>query len=158
MPTLPIQVRGAAKTDIPFITSSWLRSYRDGYLVRAIPNTVYYYQHHKILEHLLPRSIVLVACNEQDPDQILGWICAEVIDTALVVHYVYTKQPFRKFGIAKRLVDLLQETEQPPAVMVTHNTQMARPIIKAKKWIYNPYLLFSTLPADWSYDEEESNQ
>ena len=158
MPVLPIQVRKAGRADIPFITSSWLRSFRDGYLVRSIPNTVYYYQHHKILEALLPRSVVLIACNEENPDQILGWICAEVVDTALVIHYMYVKQPFRKFGIAKRLVGILEESESPPAVMVTHSTPISRPIIKDKGWVYNPYLLFATLPADWNHDEEEGNE
>ena len=154
MPVLPIQIRKAQKSDIPFITSSWLRSNRDGFMVRSVPNTVYYYKHHKILESLLPRGIVIVACNEEDPDQILGWCCAEVLDTALVIHYIYIKQPFRRFGIASRMIALLKQTEQPPAIMVTHSNPMVRPLIKERKWVYNPYLLFSSLPEDWASDED----
>ena len=59
--TLPIELRRARKSDIPFITSSWLKSNRYGYLPQSIPNTVYYHQHHKILEEVIPRSVVLVA-------------------------------------------------------------------------------------------------
>ncbi len=156
MPILPIQIRKAQRSDVPFITSSWLKSNRDGFMVRSVPNTVYYHQHHKILEAIMPNGIVIVACNEEDPDQILGWCCAEVVDTALVIHYIYIKQPFRKFGIATKLVTLLEETEKPPAVMVTHSNPMVRPLIKDKGWVYNPYLLFSSLPDDWNHEEEDN--
>jgi hypothetical protein len=156
MSALPVLVRKAQRSDIPFITSSWLRSNREGFFVRSVGNTVYYHQHHKILEQLLPRSVVLVACNEDDPDQILSWICAEVVDTALVIHYIYTKKPFRKFGLAKRLVNLLEESESPPAIMVTHSNPSMRPLLREKNIIYNPYLLFSSLPDDWN--KEDSNE
>jgi len=154
--TLPVEIRRATKRDIPFITSSWLKSFRDGYWARGIPNNIYYYNQHKILEQLLPKGIVLVACNEQDPDQILGYVCAEVVDTALVIHYMYVKHPFRKFGIATKLVMLLEQSEKPPAIMYTHKTAAAKAIILAKelKWIYNPYLVFDKLPEGWSNDED----
>lgn len=157
MSQLPVQIRRATKRDIPFITSSWLKSFRDGYFARGIPNTTYYYHHHRILEQLLPRGITLVVCNEEDPDQILGWCNAEVVDTALVLHYVYIKHPFRKFGLAKRVVELLLETEKPPAVIYTHKTPTASKIMKDRdfNWIYNPYLLFNTLPDDWLKDDEQ---
>ena len=154
MEKLPVQIRRATRRDVPLITSSWLKSFRDGYMVRGIPNNTYYYNHHKILEALLPRGIVLVACNEEDPNQILGWCCAEVVDTALVIHYIYVKHPFRKFHIATKMVNLLLESEKPPAVIYTHKTVAAKNIIKDKEleWLYNPYLVFQVLG-----EEEESH-
>jgi len=156
--TLPIELRRARKSDIPFITSSWLKSNRYGYLPQSIPNTVYYHQHHKILEEVIPRSVVLVACNHEDPDQILGWMCAEVVDTAMVIHYVYIKKTFRKFGLAKRLVETMAEVEKPPAFMCTHSNREVRDIVERHKIIYNPYLLFDKLPEGWSTDDQEDSQ
>lgn len=118
-------------------------------MVRGVPDRIYYYQHHKVLEEVIPRSIVLVACADDNPDQILGWICAETVNgPALVIHYVYVKYAMRKWGIAKQLVQLLQASEQPVAVFHTHRTKAGKSIVLDKKlgWIYNPYLLFQDLP------------
>jgi len=156
--TLPVELRRARKSDIPFITSSWLKSHRYGYSSQSVPNTVYYHQHHKILEEVIPRSVVLVACNHEDPDQILGWMCAEVVDTAMVIHYVYVKKSFRKFGLAKRLVQTMAEVEDPPAFMCTHSNREVRDIVEKKEIIYNPYLLFDKLPEGWSTDDQEDSQ
>ena len=155
MPALPVEIRRARKADIPFITSSWLKSNRYGYMVQSVPNTVYYHQHHKVLEQIIPRSVVLVACNHEDPDQILGWMCAEVVDTAMVVHYVYVKKSFRRFGLAKRLIDTMAKVEDPPAFMATHSNRDIRDTLERHNVIYNPYLLFAKLPDNWMIDGEE---
>lgn len=144
---LPIVLRKGLARDVPFITSSWLRSFRDAPFVRGVPNNIFYYQHHKVLEHLIPRSIVVVACSEDDPDLIVGWVCAELVDTALVVHYVYVKHDYRRMGVAKALLTFLVDAEKPPAVMYTHKTKAA--IAAAPEgWMYNPYLIFR-LARDW---------
>lgn len=155
-----IQFRRATRRDVPFITSSWLKSYRDGYAVRGIPNNIYYYNQHKILEVLLPRAIVLVACNAEDPDQILAWCCAEVMDTALVLHYLYVKHPFRGFGLSRKLTEMLLASEKPPIVMYTHKTLVAKNILKekARDWVYNPFLLFTTLPDGWNREEDSPSR
>lgn len=149
-PDLPITLRRASKRDLNLITSSWLKSFRDASFPAGCPNRIFFYYHHKILETLIPRSIVMVACSETDPDQILGWICAELMDNALVVHYAYTKHPFRRWGICKLLVDTLIESEKPVALMYTHQTPSSKKVLKDnKEWIYHPYLAFLTLPQGW---------
>lgn len=159
-----IHIRPARATDIPLITSSWLKSFRGeeskgrqhynkgGYGSEGIPNRFFYYYHHKILEALIPESVVLVACLETDPDTILGWCCAQVVDTALVIHYLYVKYNFRKFGIARRLVTTLLESERPPAVFVTHLMPHLKRKVRDLNWLYNPYLLFMKLPLGWEAD------
>lgn len=156
-----ILLRPARNTDVPLITSSWLQSFRGsdakgkkrfrrgGYFQEGVPNRFYYYYHQKVLETIVPNSIVLVACLEESPDTILGWCCAQVVDTALIFHYVYVKGGFRKFGIAKRLVNALLESEKPPAVFVSHLVPTLKGRIKDMGWMYNPYLLFMKLPLGW---------
>jgi hypothetical protein len=114
------------------------------------PNDLYYFDQHRVIETLLPRCICLVACNEDDSDQILGWVAAEVIDTALVIHYTYCKHPFRRLGIAKRLVGLLQTTEKPPAVFYTHRTPNSHKLRLVERGvIYRPLLVYMSLPEGW---------
>jgi GNAT superfamily N-acetyltransferase len=148
--SLPIQLRRARKADIPFITSSWLKSFRDAPFMGSCPNDIYFFDQHRVIESLLPRCITLVAVNEDDSDQILGWCAAELIDTALVVHYMYVKHPFRKLGIAKRMLGTLQATESPPAVFYTHKTP-AVPKLKLRERgiIYRPLLVYMHLPEGW---------
>jgi len=156
--TLPILLRNANKRDVPFITNSWLKSFREyGYFNISIGNRTYFMKHHMLLEELIPRSIMIMAVNEENPDQILGWVCAEVVNTALVIHYLYIKGPFRGFGIARALYEKLVAVEEPPMIISTHLTRQGRSIAKEKKikgFVYDPYLMFQTLPSDWSKRDE----
>lgn len=165
MSEIQLAIRTPNSRDIEFITNSWLQSFRDGYFVGSVPNRVYFNQHHKILEKLLPRSICIVACNADDPDHIYGWVCAEVVDQHLILHYIYVKDSLRRFGIAKRMIQKLLK-DLPVAqnrIVTTHQTQKSKTLIKGwKSWdlkpaierygiefLYNPYFLFYSLPAGW---------
>lgn len=152
METLPVVLRAAGKADIPFITSSWLKSYRDSAAVKGVPNTIYYASHHRVLEHLIPRSTVLVAANPDATEQILGWICAELVNGAFVLHFLYVKNVFRRFGLAQKLVASLEEVEKPVAHFFTHRTRSMTRWEQGRRWIYNPYYVWKTLPEGWDSD------
>lgn len=130
-----------------------MKSFRNAPLVKGVSNRIYYYLHHKVLDSKLSAdgAIVLLAVDSQNPDSILGWIWADVVDTALVIHYIYVKHAFRRRGVAKMLVQLVKDAEKPPAIMYTHRTNVVPKILKKEglEWIYNPYLLFTTLPQGW---------
>jgi hypothetical protein len=83
-------LRGGTRADIPFLTSSWLQSFRaDGALSRFIGNDLYYRAHHKVLDELLSRATNIVLVNADDTNQIIGSGCAERLDEALLFHFVY---------------------------------------------------------------------
>jgi hypothetical protein len=158
-----LKIRKGRKTDIPFISNSWVKSFRNGAFVRGIPNELYYRYHRRIVSELLQKSLVAVLCERQDEDQIVGYVVAERSEEgALLVHYVYVKHDFRKTGFAKSMIDMLIEAENPIAVFYTHKTfpvLQYRDKYKAEKrldywpmreWIYNPYLLFARLSYTWS--------
>jgi len=147
-----VQIRAAKKDDIQFITANWGHSYRDAPFVRGVPNSVYWFYHHKIMETLLPRSTVLIACNAEDPNQILAFLCAEMWDTCLVIHYIYVKKIYQKVGLATRLVNAMKESERPSHIQYTSKTQDIFPIerkMKERGMTYNPYLLYAALPPGW---------
>lgn len=162
--TLPIVIRLARKKDIAFITSSWLKSYRDSEAVRGVPNGVYYRLHHKVLETVIPRSIVAVAVSQDDPDQIIGWVCAERHGNILTIHYVYVKYMFRRHGVAKKLVQLLVDTEKAEVLLCTHRTHVVgheekdeKSILERHEILYNPYALFMSLPEQWHAEAPEAD-
>jgi len=155
-----ILLRVGTNADVPFITNSWLKSYRSADFVRAMPDQQYYHFQHKLLEELLPESVVKVACNAERNDQILGWICAQPTTEALIVHFVYVKQPFRGLGVARRLVTELLNDYGLTEIVFTHRTKLFWParrvgkeepeesfVQKANRWrlIYNPFMAFKGL-------------
>ncbi len=150
---LALRIRAGIPADVPLVTNSWLRSFRFSAWARDMSNRTYYFYHHRVLEELLPRSTVLVAVSPEDPDAIYGWCCAEVVDTAVVIHYVYVKESYRRLGVARALVKTLLDAERPPLVLYTHQTKASREVAPRYRWVFDPYLLFTKLSPAWSRGE-----
>ncbi len=152
--SVKVTVRNAVKSDIPCITSNWLKSFRKGDMNRGVGNDLYYKWHHKVVDELLDRSHVIMLCDAGNPDHIIGWVCAEVSDQAVIVHYVYVKYTHRKNGFARALVNVLLESEKPAMVLYTHKTGGCRFALEHleldKEWVYNPYWLMASLRPGWS--------
>lgn len=134
-------IRHAHKGDVPFITSSWLRSFRDGDMVEGVPNQVYFYWHHKVLENVLSRATVMILCLPDSPDVILAWFCFEATEGGLIAHYIYTKNSFRKAGLAKKLYDFVLAEESPSQIFATHRVNPIGREFRKKNILYNPYLI-----------------
>jgi len=151
-----IQIREGRSTDIPFVTNSWLKSFRaNGTFSQLVPNDIYYQQHHKILESIIPRGLLLVLCSMDDPDQILGWALTERQGDILILHYVYVKHSLRRNGLMDTLLTEIERHEKPAFKFTTHMTATWDELNpKRKGWIYNPYALFSSLPEDWNHEDQ----
>jgi hypothetical protein len=124
-------IRSIRSEDIPFITSTWLKSYYDQltHWMGKIPSKHFYMKHNnlKILDKLKEDN-VMVACNEQDQDQIFGYCVFEEMEDATVLHYMYIKPPYRKNGI--RSVFMMKNFDE-----MSHYT----PSGKVLGLVYNPY-------------------
>jgi hypothetical protein len=76
---LEVKLRELEASDIPFVYNSWLHSYRSSPAVRNIPNSVYYAEHHAVIERILAsgRLISFVECDVVDPQVLYGYVVAE---------------------------------------------------------------------------------
>lgn len=101
MTPIPFAIRPPTPEDIPVVVDNWLRSMRDDGVNGRMTNAVFYPLHRPRVTRLLQTSPVLVGCNPADSWQVYGWLCGG----AGVLHYAYTKEPFRRMGIMARLVD-----------------------------------------------------
>jgi hypothetical protein len=125
--------RPAVESDINFILSTWLKSYyeelkRNGNKGVIYPkDDVFFQGHQQWIKRALSRSTALICTTEEDQNQIVGWIVYED-DT---VHYVYVKNPLRKFGVAK----LLLSKAKPKSY--SHHTKYARFLNQGL--VYDPY-------------------
>ena len=140
--SLPISIRQASEHDAPLIFNSWLKSFRENGIARAVESSVYYSEQHKLIEKLLKRSKTFIAHEVGVPENIYGWACFERVEGILVIHYIYVKHSFRGLGIAR---ELMKETEHDfaNASLFTHWTNTAARIGLRKNCLYHPYILMN---------------
>jgi GNAT superfamily N-acetyltransferase len=135
-----VQLRPAFASEAPFVFRNWLDSYFPEQRTR-LKKTVFYEGHHRLIEKLLARSRVLVACNAQDSGQLYGFAVGESfgepLPSVFALHYVYVKQPFRRMGIGSRLVrEMSGEAE---TLLHSHETETGRAFGVALRSVFNPY-------------------
>jgi GNAT superfamily N-acetyltransferase len=124
-------------SDLSFIYSSWLKSFKGSRFAKPIDADKYYAAQHDLVEAALKRSKVVVACNHEDQSQIYGWVCVEPHCQYPIVHYVYVKHPYRSLGIGKAL---LEEASHHGYFFFTHDTGAIQKM--SELCTYNPYLFF----------------
>ena len=137
------RIRPMVDEDIPFIFNSWLKSYRFSHFGEKITNTIYFQDHHKVVERIIKNSKTLIACDPEDSSQLYGYIVAAVEEGILVLHFIYVKHTFRNLGIGKTLLDALGHDKSSAAVY-THHTRMADKLAAKYNFVYHPYLMFDS--------------
>lgn len=128
--------RNALPDDISFIYSTWLKSYRTGSgLGLASGKHAYFLLYNSIIDQILKRDGVIptIAADPGEPQVIYGYLVAE----PGVVHYIYVKEAFRKFGIAS---DLYKRCGKPK--IITHRTREITPLLEKYALTCNPAFLF----------------
>lgn len=109
MEPLNYKIRDFRPEDLNFVLNSWLQSYwypfyrRRLGLRREFPRNTYF----RIMEGRIKELIgdgagIQVACNPELEDQIFGWMFA----ARGIVYYVFVKNPFRRQGIARKLLEV----------------------------------------------------
>lgn len=145
MKKIPVTLREATSNEHQFVFNSWLKSYKDSYFAMDIPAHVYYQEHHNIVKGLIERSKVLLAVNQDDDDQILGFVVFEPgrISFTPVIHYMYVKSPFRYLGVGTELFEEALHAckyDESLPIIVTHYSKQFKRFCN-KIFLYNPYLI-----------------
>lgn len=129
-----VAIRLKESKDEPFIYNSWLQSNKSKH--PNIPASDYYSIYKKIIADALYKSIVVIACNRQDPEFIYGYAVIRPIDDVKIIHYVYVKKPFRRFGLAKQMLESQDINLKDPVIV----TAKAPEFVKGYTLIYKPEL------------------
>lgn len=138
---LPVRLRNMQPEDKNFILNSWLKSYRKAPAVRRMENNAYFHEQSKVIKDLLDNVNVLIACSAEDSTQIYGYLISQRIDNVFVMHYLYTKLPFRNCGIGKMLINARDHDLGKTAAIYTHHTDTAIRLAYKYKFMHNPYVL-----------------
>lgn len=127
------------------IYQSWLRSYiDDGHFTRGVPRQIAFPGHKCLVEGILSKAIIVVITPADDLDQIMGYVVAEKIGEVGVIHFIYVKKAFRRFGFAGRLLNSIRaelHSSINHSMFCTHMTRSGL-FLKKHGLVYNPYLLF----------------
>lgn len=112
-----------------FILNSWLQSYFAQMKVRP-SKELYYKEHEPLIKKCLERSSLLIAINETDEDQYLGYLVHEKD----LIHFCYVKVLFQKQGIAS----LMMKEVTGKRAEFSHYTP-AVGFFRKYRLSYNPY-------------------
>ena len=139
---------GGNGRELGFVYDSWTRAVaRDsiwhpnvgkrGVARTPVPPSLSLHYHDITLKKLLPKCTLLSACDPDDVDVILGYICFEPD----VLHFVYVKGGFRRMGIGGRLLGVAG-IDLSGDIVVSHRTEHLFKCWSGVKWLWNPYRSF----------------
>lgn len=159
----PIRIRPAVENDLAYVHQTWLKDFERGPFARPIHPRIYRAEQSRTIARLVKTCPLVIACDPEFADNILGWACGEVwagpnrpdID-GVVIHYVYVPRQFRERRIGRRLlVELVGEDAlegrmplfythlpEPRLIRGAQGRQPAVALLMAKDPQYNPYLAF----------------
>lgn len=121
-PLPELTLREAEDGDVHFILNSWMKSYEKAkcgdresraaeagsyeVATRAMSSRRYFRGQQALISALAARRRLLVACDAETPEYIVGWACGTLKDdpSELVVDYVYVKHGYRHSGVARELI------------------------------------------------------
>lgn len=94
---------------MPFVYNSWLNHNKFDPRYFGIRRSIFFNYREPMIKDIVARAGILVACPPTSPNTILGFVCAETFvlegDIEAVIHFMYVKKEFRRFGIASMLYE-----------------------------------------------------
>ena len=133
-----VYIREAGYKDVNFILNSWQRSFKHS--LKDCSESIYNAKHEKLIIKLLSKCQCLMAVNPEDLYQIYGWVCFDALKEIGIMHYMYVKHPYRKYGIGTQLFKMIEHDKKYPC-MVSHTTRHYKHIKNKWNLTFNPYLL-----------------
>lgn len=126
------EVRAYATSDFNFVAATFLRGLYYGDTVFSdIPKQAFMTNYKPVIEALVVKNDVWVACLKDEPDVILGY--SIVSKDFATVHFVFVKKAWRKQGIARSILPQYPTT-------VTHLTALGKSLLpKFKDCVFNPF-------------------
>lgn len=140
MDNLPISFRPATSDDYGYILSTWTQNYHKVQPTNFIPNSIYFPHQTEVINKLLNRCGAVIACIDDEPDQIVGYLVAEQFNDAnIILHWGNVKSVFRRMGVMKEL--LKQFNHQDKNIICTHYFDLFKKLKDSYYLVYDPTIL-----------------
>lgn len=138
-----IILRSCQMADKAFIFGTFSKThYQMGSNIRGVKRRTFAKHHRIILDGLIERAQMIIACDPEMPEIIYGWNLFERIGAQLCVHYCYVRGSQRRFGIGSRLYQASKAItghDDDLNTIVSHISPKWRFIDSCS--LYNPYAL-----------------
>ena len=97
--------------------------------------------HKGVIKRLLEQSTTVVACGDsaETENDIYSWLTAKRTSKFLVVHFAYTKAPFRRWGLLNSLLKVF-EYKQGEAILASHKSYIIKELKPKHNIMYVPHL------------------
>ena len=139
-PPYPYELRASSADDTPFVKTTWMQSYHDRSLGSISASSLQWSRYKQLmrplLDALISRGSLIVACDPQESGVIYGWALGEGGDVP-VLHYAYVRPERRRYGLADEMLARLA-SETGRLVEASHITEAGRWIVRSKGLVYNP--------------------
>lgn len=133
---LEVQIDSATDADLNLVRKSWMRSYRKSAAMDWVGNASYDAGMPARIERIIaaPSVRVLMARPPVDPLTAFGFIVA----SPTTLHYLWTKEAWRKMGVAHQLV---HDAFPSAPERLTHLTKMGENLwqLKMAGVLYDPF-------------------
>ncbi len=114
-------VRGRRPEDEPFIYDSWMKSYRAAAANEGVPGKIYRRNQTDTIGKLLLRAETVVLCDVEHTDHILGYSVSELEPERSVLHWMFVKFSFRRFGLARWMLEnITKRTPDDAELYISH--------------------------------------
>lgn len=155
---VPVRIRDAHPDDVHYVIKTWCREHRFN-KPQHMPDRLYYQEQQKVIGQLASKSQLKVACAPDNLSAIYGFaVGKQLSDTTLLAHYVYTRNEWRRLGVARALIQALGYREGMELVATHWSKHLSkiteerykergrlRHRIKYPFLIFNDYLLHGLL-------------
>lgn len=105
-----VGLRVGREGDESFVYDSWIRSYSSATPNRHVKWPEYHRYQKQVVTRLLARSELIVLCDPDDPDHVLGYAVIEPTLERLTLHWIFIKYSFRKFKLSTWLIEHILKT------------------------------------------------
>ncbi len=138
--TLPIIIRPAIDSDYGYILASWTREMHKTEPQNFRSNNNFFPHQTKIINSLLAKSNISVACLEDNHEDIAGYLISQNYnEDNLIVHWGQTKAIFRRLGIMKSLLE--PHNYKNKNLICTHYFKLFKKLRNSYSLIFDPTLL-----------------
>jgi hypothetical protein len=97
-------VRPYEPADRPFVEASWTRGAHGAPSARKLPAAFWAPAQAVHVARCLASATTLVAADLEDLSTLVGWVSAEPLDSALIVHWLYVPRLLRRCGLGGKLL------------------------------------------------------
>lgn len=141
-------LRRATPDELTLIRSSWFESYRKGGRCPEVRYDIFRPHQDAIIDALLERSAAWVLTPSSVPEEVCAWLVYQ----PSTVHFIYTKQAYRKLGFASTLLKAFG-----PFTLYSHETLSGRRLLSRVGASYNPFLLNAAQPTKGAFQWRSSS-